>query len=168
MSSSCVVNACWFNSKVYDMYENIVPNFAKESLTLYKSDKRPEIHTYEELEAALTVDPYWNAVQLEMIVRGKMHEYIRMYWTKRIIGWVEDMDYAMRLKKIWELDDVDPKSHHTGVIWCFGLHDRGWTERRIRGKVRYMKESGLKRKFEMAPYIASVDNMVSSPLTMLN
>ncbi|KAI0557696.1 DNA photolyase [Gracilaria domingensis] len=158
------VNACWFNPKVYDVYENIVPNFAKESLALHKSDKRPKIHTYEELEAALTADPYWNAAQLEMIVRGKMHGYMRMYWVKRIIGWVEDpkdaMDYALRLNNRWELDAVDPNSY-TGVIWCFGLHDRGWTERPIWGKVRYMNESGLKRKFDMAAYIASVDKMVT-------
>eukprot|EP00178_Gracilaria_changii_P009991 TRINITY_DN2909_c0_g1_i1.p1 TRINITY_DN2909_c0_g1~~TRINITY_DN2909_c0_g1_i1.p1 ORF type:complete len:638 (-),score=83.84 TRINITY_DN2909_c0_g1_i1:4298-6211(-) len=158
------VNACWFNPSVYDVYENIVPNFAKESLALHASDKRPKIHTYEELEAALTADPYWNAAQLEMIVRGKMHGYMRMYWVKRIIGWVEDpkdaMDYALRLNNRWELDAVDPNSY-TGVIWCFGLHDRGWTERPIWGKVRYMNESGLKRKFNMAAYIATVDKMVA-------
>ncbi|CAN8067984.1 unnamed protein product [Agarophyton chilense] len=158
------VNACWFNPKGYDKYEQIVPNFAKESLALHQSDKRPKIHTYDELEAALTSDPFWNAAQLEMIVRGKMHGYMRMYWVKRIIGWVgnpEDaMDYALRLNNRWELDAVDPNSY-TGVIWCFGLHDRGWTERPIWGKVRYMNESGLKRKFNMDAYIAHVDEMVA-------
>lgn len=159
------VNACWFNADVYDIYDEIVPNFARESLALHKSDKRPKIFTYEELEAAVTEDPYWNAAQLEMVVQGKMHGYMRMYWVKRIIGWVEDpaeaMDYALRLNNRWELDAVDPNSY-AGVIWCFGLHDRGWTERPIWGKVRYMNESGLKRKFNMAAYIAYVDKMVAS------
>ncbi|PXF42490.1 Deoxyribodipyrimidine photo-lyase [Gracilariopsis chorda] len=159
------VNACWFNADAYDVYEQIVPNFARESLALHKSDKRPKIFTYEELEAAVTEDPYWNAAQLEMVVKGKMHGYMRMYWVKRIIGWVEDpadaMDYAIRLNNRWELDAVDPNSY-AGVIWCFGLHDRGWTERPIWGKVRYMNESGLKRKFNMPAYIAYVDKMVAS------
>lgn len=157
------VNACWFNPK-YDDYESIVPRFAQESLAIHKEDKRPKIYSYEELEAAVTGDAYWNAAQLEMIVRGKMHGYMRMYWAKQILGWVADpkdaMDYAIRLNNRWELDAVDPNSY-AGVIWCFGLHDQGWRERAIWGKVRYMNDSGLKRKFNMAAYVAMVDKMVA-------
>ncbi|KAI0557120.1 Pyruvate phosphate dikinase [Gracilaria domingensis] len=98
------LNACWFHPKVYEVYENIIPNFAKESLAGHKSEKRGKIHAYEELEAALTADSYWNAEQLEMIVRGKMLGFMRFYSVKRIIGWVEDpndvMDYDIRLNNI--------------------------------------------------------------------
>lgn len=65
----------------------------------------------------------------------------------------------MRLNNRWELDAVDPNSY-AGVIWNFGRHDRGWTERPVYGKVRYMNESGLERKFNMAAYISKVDQMV--------
>lgn len=157
------VNMCWFNPGVYDIFDEIVPNFAKVSLALHKEDKRPKTYSYEELEAAVTGDIYWNAAQLEMVVRGKMHGYMRMYWVKQIIGWVDDpaqaMDFALRLNNRWELDAVDPNSY-AGVIWCFGLHDQGWRERPIWGKVRYMNDAGLKRKFNMAAYIAMVDRMV--------
>eukprot|EP00177_Eucheuma_denticulatum_P005317 GFKZ01009665.1.p1 GENE.GFKZ01009665.1~~GFKZ01009665.1.p1 ORF type:complete len:581 (+),score=76.83 GFKZ01009665.1:259-2001(+) len=157
-------NACWFNQDGYDLYERIVPAFAQASLEEHKKDKRPQVYTYEQLEAGLTSDPYWNAAQLEMVVRGKMHGYMRMYWAKQILGWVEDpkdaMDYALRLNNRWELDAVDPNSY-VGVIWCFGLHDQGWKERAIWGKVRYMNDTGLKRKFNMPAYLALVDLMVA-------
>lgn len=159
------VNACWFNPDGYDVYESIVPNFARESLELHKADERGVVYSYEELEAAVTNDVFWNAAQLEMIVRGKMHGYMRMYWAKQIIGWVNDpkqaMHYTLRLNNRWELDAVDPNSF-VGVMWCYGLHDRGWKERPIWGKVRYMNEAGLKRKFNMAAYVAMVDRMVAS------
>lgn len=157
------INMCWFNVGKYDVYKSIVPAFAQTSLELHKSDKRPKIYTYEELEAGVTHDIYWNAAQHEMILRGKQHGYMRMYWVKQIIGWVADpeeaMDIAIRLNNRWELDAVDPNSY-AGVTWCFGVHDRGWTERPIWGKVRYMNEAGLKRKFNMADYVSQVENMI--------
>lgn len=157
-------NACWFNEGVYDVYERIVPSFAKKSLEEHKADKREKVYSYDELEAGVTADPYWNAAQLEMVVRGKMHGYMRMYWAKQILGWVEDpkvaMEYALRLNNRWELDAVDPNSY-AGVIWCFGLHDQGWRERPIWGKVRYMNDAGLKRKFNMAAYLSMVDTLIA-------
>lgn len=157
-------NACWFNEGVYDVYERIVPSFAQKSLEEHKADRREKVYSYDELEAGVTADPYWNAAQLEMVVKGKMHGYMRMYWAKQILGWVEDpkvaMEYALRLNNRWELDAVDPNSY-AGVIWCFGLHDQGWRERPIWGKVRYMNDAGLKRKFNMAAYLSMVDTLVA-------
>lgn len=157
------VNACWFN-RDYDVYERIVPRFAQESLALHKEDKREKVYSYDELEAGVTNDVYWNAAQLELIVRGKMHGYMRMYWAKQLIGWIEDpkeaMHIGLRLNNRWELDAVDPNSY-VGVIWCFGLHDQGWRERPVWGKVRYMNDAGLKRKFNMPAYVAQVDAMVA-------
>jgi deoxyribodipyrimidine photo-lyase len=66
------VNMCWFGQEDYDVYDRAVPGYAKESLELHKADKRPVIYTYEELEAALTYDNYWNTAQLELIVTGKV------------------------------------------------------------------------------------------------
>lgn len=156
------VNACWFNER-YDEYDHVVPDFAKKSLAEHKSDKREHVYTYEEFEAGVTHDDFWNAAQLEMVVRGKMHGYMRMYWAKQILGWVEDpvdaMKIAIRLNNRWELDAVDPNSY-VGVNWCFGLHDHGWTERPVWGKVRYMNESGLKRKFDMKAYVSKIDELI--------
>jgi deoxyribodipyrimidine photolyase len=86
-----------------------------------------------------------------------------MYWAKQIIGWTPDaetaLDYCIRLNNRWELDAVDPNSY-AGIIWNFGRHDQGWKEREIWGKVRYMNEAGLKRKFNMAAYISKVELLV--------
>jgi deoxyribodipyrimidine photolyase len=88
---------------------------------------------------------------------------MRMYWAKQIIGWTPDaetaLDYCVRLNNRWELDAVDPNSY-AGIVWNFGRHDQGWKEREIWGKVRYMNESGLKRKFNMAAYISKVEILV--------
>jgi deoxyribodipyrimidine photo-lyase len=40
-----------------------------------------------QLEAAATHDELWNAAQLEMVHRGKMHGFMRMYWAKKILEW---------------------------------------------------------------------------------
>lgn len=157
------VNMCWFNEDGYDVYEKVVPEFAQISLELHKRDERPKIYSYEQLEAGVTHDAYWNAAQRELLLTGKMHGYMRMYWAKQIIGWVEDpktaLEYALRLNNRWGLDAVDPNSY-AGVIWCFGKHDQGWTERPIWGKVRYMNESGLKRKFNMPAYLSKIHRLV--------
>jgi deoxyribodipyrimidine photo-lyase len=41
----------------------------------------------DQLEAAETHDELWNAAQLEMVYRGKMHGFLRMYWAKKILEW---------------------------------------------------------------------------------
>lgn len=88
---------------------------------------------------------------------------MRMYWAKQIIGWTPDaktaLDYCVRLNNRWQLDAVDPNSY-AGIVWNFGRHDQGWKERPIWGKVRYMNDAGLKRKFNMAAYISKVEQLV--------
>ena len=120
-------------------------------------------YTLEELESAATHDPYWNAAQQEMVFRGKMHNYMRMYWGKKIIEWSSTPEEAFRralyLNNKYEIDGRDPNSF-TGVAWCFGKHDRPWKERPIFGKVRYMNAAGLERKFGMDAYVARVDAVV--------
>lgn len=90
---------------------------------------------------------------------------MRMYWAKQIIGWTPDaetaLDYCVRLNNRWELDAVDPNSY-AGIVWNFGRHDQGWKERAIWGKVRYMNDSGLKRKFNMSAYIGKVKQLVKT------
>lgn len=115
-----------------------------------------------ELENAETHDRYWNAAQMEMVLRGKMHGYLRMYWGKKIIEWSSTPEAAFTtalfLNDKYELDGRDP-SGVTGVAWCFGTHDRPWQERAIFGKVRYMNAAGLKRKFDMDAYVKKVERL---------
>jgi deoxyribodipyrimidine photo-lyase len=148
------MNFVFYNEK-YDSLEGL-PEWAKKTLKAHQRDKRQYLYSLEELENAKTHDPYWNAAQKEMVVRGKMHGYMRMYWGKKILEWVKTPEQAFRialyLNNKYELDGRDPNGF-TGVAWCFGKHDRPWGERPIFGNVRYMNEKGLKRKFDADQYV---------------
>ncbi len=97
----------------------------------------------------------------EMVSEGKMHNYMRMYWGKKIIEWTETpyiaYDIMIYLNNKYELDGRDHNGY-TGVAWCFGKHDRGWKERPIFGKIRYMNANGLKRKFDIDKYAAKYNS----------
>jgi deoxyribodipyrimidine photo-lyase len=142
----------------YDTYD-CLPDWAKLTLRQHARDVREYVYTREQLEQAQTHDAYWNAAQIEMVSTGKMHNYMRMYWGKKIIEWTaspqEAFDIALELNNKYQLDGRDANSF-TGVAWCFGKHDRPWTERAIFGTVRYMNAGGLKRKFDIDAYVRKV------------
>ena len=49
----------------------------------------------------------------------------------------------------YELDGRDPNGF-TGCAWSvMGVHDMGWKEREIFGKIRYMNYEGCRRKFDV-------------------
>ena len=111
------------------------------------------------LEAASTHDEYWNAAQKELLVTGKMHNYMRMYWGKKIIEWSRTPEEAFSthifLNNKYAFDGNDPNSY-AGIAWCFGKHDRAWPERKIFGKVRYMNSKGLEHKFNVSKYLERI------------
>ena len=154
------MNFAFYNEK-YDSFEAI-PEWAKKTLKAHEKEKRLYTYTLKKMEAAQTHDPYWNAAQREMVVKGKMHGYMRMYWGKKILEWSKTPREAFRaalyLNNKYELDGRDPNGF-TGVAWCFGKHDRPWGERPIFGNVRYMNDKGLKRKFDAEEYV----KMMSQP-----
>jgi len=145
-----------------DSYEQAVPGWARESLHLHHRDPRPQLYSQQELEAADTSDPYWNAAQTEMCSTGRMHNYMRMYWGKKIIEWSRDPAEAFAVMRFlnnkYALDGRDPNSF-AGVAWCFGRHDRPWKERPVFGKVRYMNARGLERKFRIRSYVEKVRSL---------
>lgn len=144
-----------FYNPNYDRYEGL-PAWAKQTLREHTNDLREYLYSEEEFEAAATHDPYWNAAMREMKRTGKMHNYMRMYWGKKILEWTltpeEGFRIALTLNNKYFLDGRDMNSY-TGVAWCFGKHDRPWTERPIFGKIRYMNANGLKRKFDIEAYV---------------
>jgi deoxyribodipyrimidine photo-lyase len=155
------MNFVFYNEK-YDSFEGAIPPWAQKTLKAHQRDRRPYLYSFRELEAAETHDPYWNAAQKEMVVTGKMHGYMRMYWGKKILEWSktpeEGFRAALSLNNKYELDGRDPNGF-TGVAWCFGKHDRPWGEREIFGNVRYMNAGGLKRKFDADEYVRQVDRL---------
>ncbi|NLV90513.1 MAG: deoxyribodipyrimidine photolyase, partial [Tenericutes bacterium] len=148
-------------NKNYDKY-NCIPNWAKKSLENHMVDKREYIYDLKTLEKGLTHDDYWNTAQKEMVITGKMHGYMRMYWGKKIIEWANNPEEAFRvmtyLNNKYNIDGRDANSY-AGIAWCFGKHDRPWKERQIFGMIRYMNQEGLDRKFKMDEYKKIVDNL---------
>ncbi|MGY2893373.1 deoxyribodipyrimidine photo-lyase [Deinococcus sp. UYEF24] len=146
-------NLCWYNPK-YDTFA-VLPDWAQKTLREHQHDEREHLYTRAELEAADTHDPYWNAAQRQMMLTGRMHNYMRMYWGKKVLEWTPDPAEAhatlVYLNDKYEQDGRNPNSY-AGIGWVFGLHDRPWTRRLIFGTVRYMNAGGLKRKFDIETY----------------
>lgn len=153
-------NFVYYNSQ-YDAYDAL-PAWALRTLNFHAKDKRETLYTREQFERAETHDPYWNAAQQEMVLTGKMHNYMRMYWGKKILEWSktpkEAFTIALFLNNKYEMDGRDPNGF-TGVAWCFGKHDRAWTERPVFGKIRYMNAAGLKRKFDIDAYVEKINTL---------
>jgi len=155
-------NYCFYNSN-YDSFGGF-PEWAQKTLNNHRLDRRDYIYSVEEFEEARTHDRLWNAAQLEVVVKGKMHSYMRMYWAKKILEWSESpeeaQDIAIYLNNKYELDGRDPNGY-TGIAWCIGgVHDRAWKERSIFGKIRYMSYEGSKSKFDVNLYIKSIHDML--------
>jgi deoxyribodipyrimidine photo-lyase len=148
-------NFCLYNTS-YDCFDGF-PSWGKETLNKHRDDEREFVYTFSEFESAKTHDALWNAAQIEMITRGKMHGYMRMYWCKKILEWSESPEEALRisieLNDKYELDGRDPNGY-AGIAWSIGgLHDRPFAERPVYGRIRYMNYNGCKRKFDVNKYI---------------
>lgn len=154
-------NFCYYNP-VYDKVEGF-PAWAKKTLNEHRNDKRKYLYSTEQFENALTHDELWNAAQMEMVKRGKMHGYIRMYWAKKILEWTGSPEQAIKvafyLNDRYELDGRDPNGY-AGIVWSIGgVHDRAWNERPVFGKIRYMSYNGCKAKFDVQKYIETVKSL---------
>ncbi|MCQ1537623.1 deoxyribodipyrimidine photolyase [Methanocalculus taiwanensis] len=154
------INFVWYNEK-YDQID-CLPDWALKTLGEHRDDLREYTYSLEELRHAETHDPFWNAAQKEMLLTGRMHNYMRMYWGKKILEWSDTPEIAyqntIQLNDIYELDGRDPNGY-AGVAWCFGKHDRAWKERPVYGKVRYMNANGLLRKGDIRGYVEKVEEL---------
>jgi deoxyribodipyrimidine photo-lyase len=147
-------NYCWYNPD-YDSPAGF-PAWAQQTLAEHLDDPRSYLYSPTDFEQAATHDTIWNAAQRQMTKTGKMHGYMRMYWAKKILEWSESprqaMQTAIYLNDKYELDGRDPNGY-AGIAWSIGgVHDRAWSERQIFGKIRYMNDKGLRRKFAIDRY----------------
>jgi deoxyribodipyrimidine photo-lyase len=140
----------------YDNWECAAP-WARKSLIEHAGDDRPYRYSFEQLERGDTHDDLWNAAQREMVATGWMHNYMRMYWAKKILEWSPDpataFDWAVILNDRYELDGHDPNGY-AGIAWAIvGKLDRPWFNRPIFGLVRSMTAASTARKFNAEAYI---------------
>ena len=158
------VNFVRFNPS-YDSMACLEP-WADRTFAEHASDRRTILYSDQQLESAETHDPLWNAAQKQMVLTGWMHNYLRMYWAKKILEWSPSVAAAYQ-RAVWlndkyELDGRDPNGY-AGIAWAIvGKHDRPWFERPVYGHVRYMSLASTGRKFDSKQYIAQIASLERS------
>jgi len=153
------INFVHFNP-LYDSIE-CAPDWAHKTLAAHAQDPRPILYTREQFEAAETHDDLWNAAQLQMLHSGSMHNYMRMYWAKKILEWSPSpavaWQTALYLNDKYFLDGRDPDGY-AGVAWAMGgKFDRPWFERPIFGTIRWMSGDAARKKFDADKYVAHMN-----------
>jgi deoxyribodipyrimidine photo-lyase len=144
------------HSDKYDDYDSL-PDFAKKTLREHERDERQHLYSLEKLEAGQTYDALWNAAQMQLVREGRIHNYLRMLWGKKILEWSRTPKDALRvlihLNNKYGLDGRDPNSY-SGIFWCLGRYDRAWgPERAVFGKIRYMSSGNTARKVRVKNYV---------------
>ena len=140
----------------HDNWECAAP-WARKTLLEHAADPRPYRYTFAQLERGETHDDLWNAAQREMVATGWMHNYMRMYWAKKILEWSPDpataFDWAVILNDRYELDGRDANGY-AGIAWAIvGKLDRPWFQRPVFGLVRTMSGASIAKKFDSKTYI---------------
>ncbi|MGM0557553.1 MAG: deoxyribodipyrimidine photolyase [Myxococcota bacterium] len=139
----------------YDEYESL-PGWARQTLEEHWDDPREYVYSLDEFEQAKTHDDLWNAAQMQLVTDGKIHNYLRMLWGKKILHWSQNPQVALEimieLNNKWALDGRDANSY-SGIFWTLGRYDRAWQEREIFGKVRYMTCDSTRRKYSVGEYV---------------
>jgi deoxyribodipyrimidine photo-lyase len=136
-------------------------DWAKKSIAEHARDEREQLYTLKQLEHAETYDELWNAAQIQMTRHGWMHNYLRMYWAKKILEWTPDaataVKYCVYLNDKYELDGRDPGGY-AGIAWAIvGKFDRPWFDRPVFGKIRYMSGASTGKKFDSKKYIRQMN-----------
>ena len=148
-------NMCWQRPD-FDQYESL-PEWAQETLEEHASDPRPVVYSLEQLQASKTHDTLWNAAQTQLVTEGRMHNYLRMLWGKKILEWSptprEALSAMIELNNRFAVDGRNPNSY-SGIFWVLGRYDRAWgPERPIFGKIRYMTSENTARKLKLTNYL---------------
>ena len=149
------INFVHFNP-LYDAIES-APDWAHRTLGKHAADKRDVLYSRPQLEHADTHDDLWNAAQRQMLHAGWMHNYMRMYWAKKILEWSPSpavaYQTAVYLNDRYFLDGRDPNGY-AGIAWSIaGKFDRPWFDRPIFGSIRYMSGNAARKKFDADLYI---------------
>jgi deoxyribodipyrimidine photo-lyase len=150
----------------YDSFECAEP-WARKTLLEHARDRREHPYSIEQMERAETHDELWNAAQKQMVKYGWMHNYMRMYWAKKILEWSPDparaFETCVTLNDRYFLDGRDPNGY-AGIAWSIvGKFDRPWFDRPIFGTIRYMSGASTGKKFNSKKYIQRMSEDVTQP-----
>jgi deoxyribodipyrimidine photo-lyase len=148
-------NMCW-QCPNYDQYESL-PEWAQQTLQQHAGDPRPFVYELEQFQSAGTHDELWNAAQNQLVTEGRMHNYLRMLWGKKILEWSaspqEALAVMIELNNRFAVDGRNPNSY-SGIFWVLGRYDRAWgPERPVFGKIRHMSSENTARKLKLTNYL---------------
>lgn len=140
----------------YDQFETL-PAWSLQTLKEHARDRRKHVYSPAQFESGKTHDALWNAAQMQLVTEGRLHNYMRMLWGKKVLEWSrtpkEAIATLIHLNNKYALDGRNPNSY-SGIFWCLGRYDRPWApERPIFGRVRYMSSENTARKFSVKNYI---------------
>ena len=125
-------NGCVQRPDSYDQYESL-PAWARSTLGKHQSDPRAYRYELDDFATAHTHDALWNAAQGQLLVEGRIHNYLRMLWGKKVLEWTatprEALAVLIELNNRYALDGRDPNSY-SGIFWTLGRYDRPWGARR--------------------------------------
>lgn len=133
-----------------------LPDWARATLAEHEDDPRSHLYALDEFENAQTHDTLWNAAQNQLRREGRIHNYLRMLWGKKILEWTPNARAALaimiELNNKYALDGRDPNSY-SGIFWVLGRFDRAWgPERPVFGKIRFMSTDSTRRKLKVKAY----------------
>lgn len=149
-------NMCAHRPGDYDRFESL-PEWVRKNFITHAADPREHVYSLAQFEAAATHDEIWNAAQRELVTTGRVHNYLRMLWGKKILEWTPTprvaLEVMIELNNKYALDGRNPNSY-SGIFWCLGRYDRAWgPERPVFGKVRFMSSDSTRRKLRIKPYL---------------
>lgn len=149
----------------HDTYASL-PEWARATLEAHQHDRRAKLFTRDELEAGATYDALWNATQGQLRTDGRIHNYLRILWGKKFLGWTrsgeEALTFMLHLNNRWALDGRNPNST-SGITWVLGRYDHAWQERPVLGKVRPMSSEATAKKIRVTEYVARYTAMLPAP-----
>ncbi len=136
-----------------------LPEWARATLEEHRGDLRAP-RTSEQLARGRTGDALWDAAQAALLMRGELHNNVRMTWGKQLLPWSATPEIALRrlidLNHRYALDGRDPASYG-GLLWCLGLFDRPFVpDVPIFGSLRPRDTEIHARRLDPATYRARV------------
>ena len=134
-----------------------VSGSARETLAAHADDPRDTIYSLDDLIHGRTDDETWNAAQRQFLADGYMHNNLRMYWGKRIIGWTPSPEAAWStacyLNDRLSYDGRDPATYGN-MGWVFGQGRPAYREAPVYGWIAPKSDRALRRRPGAAEWLA--------------
>lgn len=97
----------------------LLPEWARNSLTKHSHDKRDKLLDLNSLRKARSGDAVWDALQSVLIETGELHNNARMGWGKALLRWTPNPGECcmclLDLNNRFALDGHSPCSYGTYV-----------------------------------------------------